>query len=308
MTSASQRARERAEARRLEIAARQRKEARRRLVLRVGLPVLLVVLVVVALVVVKVSGGFGGDKPAAQGVIASGTAPADVVGPVTSLTAADFNQVGAGDVSVTPTPLTGQPALTADGKPRVLYVGAEFCPYCAAERWVVVAALSRFGQFSGLGQTNSSASDVYANTATLSFHGATYTSQYLSFTGYETTTNKLQGSNYATLDTLSSADQAIVAKYNATPYVSQQSAGSIPFQDLGNRYLVSGTSYSPELLGGKTHAQIAAAIADPSTAIGKAVLASANVYTAALCKLTDGQPGDVCSSPGVTAAAGKLAS
>src|SRR5690348_15801045 len=27
------------------------------------------------------------------------------------------------------------PALTADGKPRVLYVGAEYCPYCAAQRW-----------------------------------------------------------------------------------------------------------------------------------------------------------------------------
>ena len=40
--------------------------------------------------------------------------------------------------------------LTADGKPLVLYVGAEYCPYCAAERCAMVQALSRFGTFSNL--------------------------------------------------------------------------------------------------------------------------------------------------------------
>lgn len=29
--------------------------------------------------------------------------------------------------------------LTAGGKPEVLYVGTEFCPYCAAENWVLRA-------------------------------------------------------------------------------------------------------------------------------------------------------------------------
>ena len=46
------------------------------------------------------------------------------------------------------------PALTADGKPEVLYVGAEYCPFCAAERWPVVVALSRFGTWSGLSATD----------------------------------------------------------------------------------------------------------------------------------------------------------
>src|SRR6202043_382420 len=68
---------------------------------------------------------------------------------------------------VTPPVATGKNTalLTAsDGKPEILYVGAEYCPYCAAQRWAVVTALSHFGTFSGLGTTTSSASDVDPNT------------------------------------------------------------------------------------------------------------------------------------------------
>ena len=44
-------------------------------------------------------------------------------------------------------PVTG-PALTSGGKPEMLYIGAEWCPYCAAERWAMAVALRRFGTFS----------------------------------------------------------------------------------------------------------------------------------------------------------------
>ena len=36
------------------------------------------------------------------------------------------------------------------GKPEVLFVGAEYCPFCAAERWPLIVALSRFGHFGAL--------------------------------------------------------------------------------------------------------------------------------------------------------------
>ena len=39
-------------------------------------------------------------------------------------------------------------------------MGAEFCPYCATERWSVVMALSKFGTFSHLVGTTSSSTDV----------------------------------------------------------------------------------------------------------------------------------------------------
>ena len=39
------------------------------------------------------------------------------------------------------------PPLTASGPAQILFVGAEYCPFCAAERWPLVVALARFGRF-----------------------------------------------------------------------------------------------------------------------------------------------------------------
>jgi thiol-disulfide isomerase/thioredoxin len=49
--------------------------------------------------------------------------------------------------------------IRRDGKPLVFFMGAEYCPYCAAERWAIVRALQEFGQWSGLKQTISAARD-----------------------------------------------------------------------------------------------------------------------------------------------------
>jgi Domain of unknown function (DUF929) len=278
---------------------RQAAARRRRVLLGVGLPLVLVVAVVAALVIVKVATGVGSPK---SGPTAS-AAGSSVVAQVTSVPASVLNEVGIGVATTKPTKITA-PALTADGEPRVVYLGAEYCPYCAAERWAMVVALSRFGRFTGLGETASSPSDVYPNTATLTFHGASYASNYLSFTARETQSNQVVNGTYAPLDTLSSADQALVAKYNAPPYTD--SAGSIPFIDIGGRYVISGASYSPQVLQGKTQTQIAAALADPNSAIAKAVDGTANLITAAICQITHGQPGAVCQSPGVTTATAAL--
>ena len=57
---------------------------------------------------------------------------------------------------------------------------------------------------------------------------------------------------------------------------------------------------------GKTHQQVATALADPSSDIAKAVDGTANVITAAICKSTTGSPAAVCGSAGVQAAAKQL--
>ncbi|WP_405057321.1 DUF929 domain-containing protein [Kribbella sp. NBC_01505] len=279
-------------------AQQQRAERRKRLLIAVG-AVVAVVVVVGGLVIIKVAGG-GGDKTATG---PSGAADAQIVAALTSIPAETFAKVGSDDVQAAPAAITA-PALTAGGKPKVLYIGAEFCPYCAAERWPVSVALSRFGTFSNLGTTHSAADDVYPNTPTLSFHGATYTSQYLSFTGLETTTNEKENGQYKPLDTPSAEDQKTFDTYNAPPYV--KSGGSIPFVDLGGKFVTSGATYSPEILAGKTQAQIAEALKDPSSPIAKAIDGSANVYTAAFCQLSNNQPANVCSTDAVKAAAGKL--
>ncbi|MGC4109298.1 MAG: DUF929 family protein [Nocardioides sp.] len=198
-----------------------------------------------------------------------------------------------------PVTLSGSTPMTEDGKPRVLYVGAEYCPFCAAERWAMVAALSRFGTFSNLGQTTSSHADQFPDTPTLSFHGSSYSSKYLVFKGYETQSNQVQGSTYAPLDKLSTADGKLFNKYDFPPYFD--SKGAIPFVDFGGKYASQGASYSPGILAGMTHQQVADAIADPSTDISKSVLGTANVFTAALCQLTHNQPSNVCATSGVEA-------
>ena len=269
-----------------------RRQRRGRLMI-VGGVVVVVVLVVSAVIV-------AGLNHKSKG--AATTAASDsVVSGVTSVPAATFDTVGAGSIKTLPTAIKGDP-LTADGKPRIVYVGAEYCPFCAAERWSVVAALARFGTFSGLGQTESSPADVFPSTPTLSFHGATYTSDYLSFTGYET-----EDTNRKPLETLSTDDTALFQKYDAPPYVgSDQEAGSIPFLDLFGRYVTQGATYSPDILKGMSHADIAKAMQDPGSTVAKNVDAMANVFSAIICQSTNGQPSDVCSSAGVQAAADKL--
>jgi hypothetical protein len=280
-----------------ELAAQHRAERRRRLLLAVGAAVVVVV-VIGGLVAIRLAGG---EKKTATGP--SGAADSQIMTALTSVPAATFDTVGTDGVQGGPSEITA-PALTEGGKPKVLYIGAEFCPYCAAERWPVTVALSRFGAFSNLGTTHSAGDDVNPNTPTLSFHGATYTSQYLAFTGVETTTNEKVNGQYAPLDTPTAADQKTFDTYNQPPYV--QSSGSIPFIDLGGKFVSAGATYSPELLAGKTQTEIADALKDPSSPIAKAIDGSANLYTAALCKLTNNQPAAVCTSPAVTAATGKL--
>jgi lipopolysaccharide export system protein LptC len=272
-----------------ELAARQRRSR----LMGVGAIILAVVVVVAIVVAVGLLNNQKGAKTT--------TASDEVISAVTSIPVATFDKVGAGSIKTLPSAITAD-LLTADGKPRVLYVGAEYCPFCAAERWSLVAALARFGTFTGLGQTASTPKDVYPNTPTLSFHGSTYSSQYLSFTGYET-----EDTNGKQLETLSSEDEALVQKYNAPPYVGTgDTAGSIPFLNLFGSYVSQGASYSPQILAGMSHAEVAHAMQDPTTEVAKNVDAMANIFSAIICKATDQQPAEVCTSSGVQAGAAKL--
>ena len=75
--------------------------------------------------------------------------------------------------------------VSSGGKPAIVFVSEESCPFCAAERWSLAVALSRFGTWSHLGATTSSATDVYPNTATLSFRTAVYRSTELTLRATE---------------------------------------------------------------------------------------------------------------------------
>jgi len=261
--------------------------------------------VVVVLAMVGLSVVNHAKTPATPG--SDGTT--SVIRAVTNVPATALDTVGVGRGITPPAAIpAGAPPVTSDGKPQILYIGAEYCPFCAAERWPMVIALSRFGTFSGLGLSTSSSTDVFPSTPTVTFHGSSYTSDVIAFDGVETNTNQLaaSGLSYEPLDTLTAQQQRLMRTFDAPPYTTQ--AGVIPFSLFGNRYVVIGSSFPPDVLQGKTWQEIASALSDPSSPVAKQVLAAANVLTAAICDVTGGQPTNVCTAPGVTSAAASLPS
>ena len=286
-------------------AAARRAEIRNRVLIFSGIAVV-VIAVVLGFVIAKVNSTAGTTATGASNG-PTGTALSSVVTDTTSVPASTLNAVGAGSgVTGLPVKITGGTPLTSGGKPEVLYMGAEYCPFCAAERWAMVVALSRFGTFSGLSTVHSSSTDEFANTPTWTFAKAHYTSKYLTFSTVEMQTNVPDGSgSYTNLQTPTSAQQALMSKYDAPPYVSSADASAIPFVDFGNKYMLSGASYSPQVLQGKSWAAIAAALKDPSSPIAKAVDGTANYLTATICKLTGNQPASACT-PAVTQLEAKL--
>jgi thiol-disulfide isomerase/thioredoxin len=292
--------------------AQRRAEQRKRIYLAGG-SILVVAIVVIAFVLVKLNGGGGTAAATSNGP--TGTALTALTKQVTGVPASVTDQVADGGINkalFVSTPnatavsaassqlgsyfatVSGSP-LTASGKPEVLYMGAEYCPFCAAQRWAMVNALSRFGTFTGLTTTHSSSTDSDPNTPTWTFYHSSYASDYITFTSVEETSNERQGNSsstsvpYVTLQTPTSAQTALGQAYDP--------GGSIPFIDLGNKYVQVGNlaPLDPALLAGKTWAQVGTAMNDPSSALGKAIIGNANYMTAGICKLTSNQPASACT-------------
>jgi hypothetical protein len=279
--------------------AARRAEQRKRIYLAGG-SILVVAIVAVAFVLVKLNsngsaasnGPTGaaltavtkqvtGVSPSVTDKVADGGVPKGVFVPgETSAQLASANS----NVQSFMATVNGTP-LKSGGRPEVLYIGGEYCPFCAAERWALVNAFSRFGTFSGLKATHSSSTDVYPNTPTYTFAGSTYTSKYVTFTPVE----QFGSSNADIIANPTAAQQALATKYDLN--------GSIPFLDFGNKYVEVGnlSPLSPSMLTGKTWAQVAAAMNDPTSAVGKAEIGNANYLTAAVCSLTGNQPASACT-------------
>ncbi len=118
-------------------ATAHRAEQRRRLIMVAG-STLLVIVIVVAFVVIR---SLTTQKQAGGGKLSN-----SAFAGLTTVPASTLAKIGTG-----PLPSTGLPirsvndtTLTSSaGKPEFLYIGAEFCPYCAAMRWSMAVALSR---------------------------------------------------------------------------------------------------------------------------------------------------------------------
>jgi hypothetical protein len=129
----------------------------------------------------------------------------------------------------------------------------------------------------------------------LTFYKSTYKSNYIDFVPVELFKNERVGNSsnsstpYETLQTATTAQQALEAAYDPD--------GAIPFLDFANKYVEVGnlSPLSPSMLAGKTWTQVAAAMNDPTSSLGKALVGNANYITAAICKLTNNQPASACT-------------
>lgn len=229
------------------------------------------------------------------------TAP-DVLRTLASEPVATFDSVGvtAPETGLTPpTVVTGQPPMFSQEKPEVLFVGSEYCPFCAAERWPLILALSRFGTFSLLHDMESSTTSVFPGLQSFSFFGASYTSPYLTFTGIEIYSD-VPATNgvFTKISSLASGQQALVAHYQ-----SAGGPGTYPLVDIDNVMVSTTSGFSPAAILRVARPTIVSDLKDATTAASRAIVASANYLSAGICVATHQNPASICSSKGVRAAA-----
>jgi hypothetical protein len=209
-----------------------------------------------------------------------------IVTDLSSVPETTLQTIGKGSAATEPQSISA-PALRSNQKPEVFFEGAEYCPYCATERWPMAVALSKFGTFTNLKLTHSSTTDVYPDTNTLSFYNATFASSYINFTSVELYSNVPSNGYYTSLQTPTLAEQSLATKYDTNQ--------SIPFIDFGGKYVITGATYNPSLIQGKSWSQIAGSLSNASDSTAKGVDGAANTIIAAICELTNNQPANVCN-------------
>ena len=226
----------------------------------------------------------------AGGIVAAAALAGAVVFALHGTAAAvTHNAVAAGlgaptsDVASPPTGLfhrAGAP-LYKDGKPELLFIGAQYCPHCAGQRWAIVKALNQFGTFSHV--TRSANDD--GSIPTFNLHGAKYRSTYVAFVHRD-----LEDRNHNPLDTLSLSEESIFNRLDPT--------GGIPLITVGG-YALLGDGYDLSLIQGRSFDAVQRAMqrgarSDP---LVSAINGEANSITAFICHADKMQPRSVCTRP-----------
>ncbi len=198
------------------------------------------------------------------------------------------NQIGIGLASRNVKSINGNPTYVG-GKPEVLYIGAEYCPFCAAERWGMIIALMRFGNFSNLHFMTSSKTDYAPSTPTFTFYNSSYYSPYISFVSVEQTTN-----NMTPLQQPNASEAAVFGQNDPS--------GGIPFIFFANKTVMLDANYDPKsVLGGRNWTEIAQQLSNASSLQAQSIVGTADLITAQICQIDNNSPSDVCSQPYVKA-------
>jgi thiol-disulfide isomerase/thioredoxin len=198
-----------------------------------------------------------------------------------TLQAIGYQQSGVTAPAASPGSPTSQ--LVYGGKPEVLFIGAEWCPYCAAERWSLVVALSKFGNFSGLEYMQSAVSD--GDIASVTFVNTTYRSSYISFVPVEH-----EDRNHNLLQDVTTEELNLWNSY---------ASGNYPFLDIDAQYILSGAQINPQDLSGMNWTQIGSVLNNPTNSIAKLIDGAANQLIGAICLSLQSRnwpkPQSVCS-------------
>lgn len=177
----------------------------------------------------------------------------------------------------------------SNGKPEVVFIGGEFCPYCAVERWAIVMALERFGNFTNL-HYMTSANDE-GDYATLTFVGSSYTSSYIAFRPFEA-----EDRSGANLQTVPSNYSAVWSNFGS----------GFPFLDFENAYVIKDSLLAaPQILAGKNWTAILNDIGT-SDSVGLQIREAANMITGVICQVTNQTPAAVCTAPDIITSSSTL--
>jgi thiol-disulfide isomerase/thioredoxin len=175
--------------------------------------------------------------------------------------------------------------MKQNGKLYVFFMGAEYCPYCAAERWAIVRALQKYGQWNGLKQTISAARDEpFLNLPTYDFTEATYTSSHIEFVSRE-----IKDREFKQLQKLLKPEEKLVRKYNPSK--------EIPFLLIAGRFVQVGAGFTPKIFIGHTFRQTETELKKIESDIRKTIDAEANIIAALLC--VSGLPPELSKETGV---------
>jgi hypothetical protein len=249
-----------------------------------------VVVVVAVSLVVGVYFALSNSSP--YGSFVGKPVSAAVLDDITGVSNSTLASVGIPSDVLRPAQISGSP-LTLNGKPEILYIGGDYCPYCAVERWGLILALSRFGQFSGLTYTLSSSADVNPNSPTFSFSSSSYTSNDIAFVGVE----EFGQDPNTVLHPLTTQQQSLITQYDTC--AASGSSGGIPFIDIANAYALNCGAQSLLDISNKNWTEIATVLNNPGSNVAQLIDGAANALISAICKVT-GQTTYPCNQPYAT--------
>ncbi len=254
-----------------------------------------VIIIVIAVVAVLSVSAHGSSLTALDNVSVNSSVLSQLSAIAANTTLA--NMVGAGIVSNLPVPAGAGnlTPLTYNGKPGILYLGADYCPFCAVTRWGLIMALMRFGSFSSLHYmtSNTSASEPYPGSPTFTFYNSSYQSGTIAFVGVEEYNH-----DHGPLQSVTAFENNIYQEADINnPNLASDLKGGIPFIDFGNVTIQGAAPVSPSVIYQNNWQGIIANLSSPGTLQAQALVGEADVFTAQICRIDNYTPSSVCDQP-----------